>query len=123
MHPAVRDLYKRFMYVGRDYPTGLPSVRTKVKAAFIANAQLRSEKDILLAVSRGRWWVNELIGVVQLRKYRAMRQRYDAGGPAPTAEVEAAADREIAALQAGGGGASPSASSSPTMKQRASELL
>ncbi len=27
MHPLVRDLYKRALLVGRDYPGGLASVR------------------------------------------------------------------------------------------------
>jgi len=30
MHPLVRDLYKRFLLVGRDYPLGLNYVREKV---------------------------------------------------------------------------------------------
>lgn len=31
MHPQVRDLYKRLMFIGRDYPLGLNFVRKKAK--------------------------------------------------------------------------------------------
>jgi Complex 1 protein (LYR family) len=45
MHPLVRDLYKRFMLVGLDYPhpEGLGFVRRKVKAGFQENAHLQDE--------------------------------------------------------------------------------
>ena len=33
MHPLVRDLYKRAMYVGRDYPMGIDYVRIQWKKA------------------------------------------------------------------------------------------
>lgn len=88
MHRLVRDLYKRFLHVGRDYPAGLPFVRAKARAAILANRELTVEEDILRAVHKGRWWVNELIGVVQLKKYRAMRQRYGAAGPDPASLLE-----------------------------------
>ena len=132
MHPLVRDLFKRFLVVGRDYPLGLSHVRAKAKAAILANAGLTDELAIKRAVGRGRWMVrrtpppsggpsrerpvgddkprpsrsvglsrlslsqvNELIGVIQLRKYRTLRKRY-ASDPDETAEdalrrVEAAA--------------------------------
>ena len=106
MHPLVRDLFKRFLVVGRDYPLGLAHVRAKAKAAILANAGLASELEIKRAVGRGRWMVNELIGVIQLRKYRTLRKRY-ASDPNETADdalrrVEAAA----AAATAAGDGAS-----------------
>ena len=72
----VRDLYRRFLVVGRDYPRGLSFVRTKVKEAMFRNADLTNEEDLMRAVAKGRWWVKELIGVVQLKKYRTLRARY-----------------------------------------------
>lgn len=94
MHPLVRDLYKRFLHVGRDYPRGLGYVREKAKTAIQNNAAMTDEKEIKLAVSKGRWWVNELIGVVQLKKYRAMRNRYGAG-TLPLDVLDYDAKREI----------------------------
>ena len=95
----VVDLYKRFLLVGRDYPLGLPYVRAKAKAAILQNAGLRSEDDIMRAVAKGRWWVKELVGVVQLRKYRALRARY---GDAAGGVAEGALERRFEA-EAGGG--------------------
>lgn len=87
MHPLVRDLYKRFLYVGKDYPQGLAFVRAKAKEGFFLNANLTQDADILHAINQGRWWVKEMIGVVQFKKYRAMRQRYGDGGAGISAEA------------------------------------
>ena len=78
MHPLVRDAYRRLLWVGRDYPKGLAYVRERTKAGFREHAGLLSERELLTAVHRARWWAKELEGVVQLRKYRAMRARYGA---------------------------------------------
>lgn len=106
MHRHVRDLYKRFLIVGRDYPLGLAYVRGKAKAALRANAHLTTEDDIARAVYKGRWWVNELRGVIQLKKYRAMRARYGAAPGtvddeviAKVAQVEAAARQDAQPLR------------------------
>eukprot|EP00808_Paulinella_micropora_P027013 g34077.t1 len=90
MHPLVRNLYKRFLVVGKDYPLGLAFVRRKAKEGIRKNAHLTDDREIRLAVHRGRGMcsavhpsdycvnriVKELQGVVQLKKYRTMRQRY-----------------------------------------------
>jgi hypothetical protein len=101
IHPLVRDLYKRALLVGRDYPLGLDYVRTTWKRA-IRNPNntpncyswrdgfdsdscsctvklpfsSACEQDIRKAVGRGRFMVREMMGVIQLRKYRAMKRRY-----------------------------------------------
>ncbi|KAF0719787.1 Aste57867_786 [Aphanomyces stellatus] len=76
MHPLVRDAYKRLLLVGRDYPLGLDYVREKAKEAFLKQAHLTNDEEIKRAVHRGRWMAKEMIGVIQLKKYRAMNQRY-----------------------------------------------
>lgn len=124
MHPLVRDLYKRVILVGRDYPLGLDYVRTQWKKA-IRNPNncpscyrdsLESSSDSILhhstpqhpngrnsnestntnitvpvpcigslvceqelrkAVGKGRHYVREMIGIIQFKKYRAMKKRYD----------------------------------------------
>jgi hypothetical protein len=90
MHPLVRDLYKRVLAVGRDYPLGLDYVRNKAKEAFRANANLTDEVEVKRAVNRGRWRVKEMIAVIQLRKYRQLNKRYVVDGDATT---EAPRDR------------------------------
>lgn len=94
MHPLVRNLYKRFVIVGRDYPLASPYVKDKAKLAFQKNAYLKDDVDVKRAVARGRWMVRELIGVIQLKKYRALRQRYSvskSNSVDPVAEASAVA--------------------------------
>lgn len=76
MDPKVRDLYKRFLLVGRDYPLGLSHVREKAKAAFFQNRDLTDPVAIKKAIKRGRWMVREMVGVIQLKKYRTLNSRY-----------------------------------------------
>jgi hypothetical protein len=97
MHPLVRDLYKRALVVGRDYPLGLDYIRRTWKTALRDQRNCPScycsertaakpsvgldapgcEKELRKAVARGRFMVREMIGVIQLRKYRTMKRRYD----------------------------------------------
>lgn len=76
MHPLVRDLYKRFIIVARDYPNGREFLRKVICPHFAANAHLTSEIDIKKAVKHGRYGVREMKAVIQLKKYREMRRRY-----------------------------------------------
>jgi hypothetical protein len=92
MHPLVRDLYKRIILVGRDYPLGLDYVRTQWKKALrnrdncpscykgpheICLASMECERELRKAVGKGRHYVREMIGVIQFKKYRAMKKRYE----------------------------------------------
>ena len=95
MHPLVRNLYKRVLHVGHDYPTGMEHVRATWKKAIrnpqncpacydkgTGEVQLGNpacQEEILFAVNKGRWMVKEMIGVIKLKKYRAMKQRYGSG--------------------------------------------
>lgn len=76
MHPRVRDLYKRFLHVGKEYPKGLSYVREKAKTAIFNNRDLKEEVEIKRAVAKGRYWVRELEAVIKLKKYRTMKNRY-----------------------------------------------
>ena len=107
MNPRVRDLYKRFLIVsvltrpadcayaysklgdlthgcsigclqvGRDYPLGLSSVRDQAKKGFFAQSHLTTEADVNKAINVGRYYVREMIALIQLKKYRALRGRYE----------------------------------------------
>lgn len=90
MHPLVRDLWKRVVWVGRDYPTGLQHVKDVWKPAMrrVENCPTwynfnrhavatGDEEELLRAVHKGRQAVKEMIGVIQLKKYRSVKQRYD----------------------------------------------
>jgi len=101
MHPLVRNLYKRVLHVGHDYPTGMDHVKKVWKKALRnpkncpscytshGNVQLNDkscQEELMFAIHRGRTMVQEMIGVIQLKKYRAMRARYDESDPADTLE-------------------------------------
>jgi hypothetical protein len=93
MHPMVRNLYKRAIIVGRNYPAGLDYVRSAWKKAlrdpkncpscYSAGSIQLDDRDcheeLLRGVNRGRKMVKEMVGIIQLKKYRAMKQRYDSG--------------------------------------------
>jgi hypothetical protein len=81
MHPLVRDLYKRAILVGVDYPRGMEYVRATWKKA-LRNQQppagVWNERDLRKAVAKGRYFIREMEGVIQLKKYRVMKERYGA---------------------------------------------
>lgn len=88
MHPLVRDLYKRALIVGRDYPNGIEIVREtwkralrdEINAAFLSIKEpARRERELRKAIGRGRYAIREMVGVIQLKKYRTMRRRYGGG--------------------------------------------
>jgi hypothetical protein len=75
MHPLVRDLYKRLIRVGKDYPQGISLFREKIKCKFNNNPNL-SETDILKGVAYGRWMVREVNAINRLHKYRTLDKQY-----------------------------------------------
>mmetsp|Transcript_20479 Transcript_20479/g.31031 ORF Transcript_20479/g.31031 Transcript_20479/m.31031 type:complete len:112 (+) Transcript_20479:130-465(+) len=93
MHPMVRDLYKRVIHVGYDYPLGLDYVRKTWKKVLrnpdncpscfdehknqIVSPSPACEREIRKAVGKGRAYIREMIGIIQLKKYRVMKKRYD----------------------------------------------
>jgi len=93
IHPLVRDLYKRALIVGKDYPhpEGLEYVRRKWKDALRnpQNCQLvettspeiekENERILRKAVGKGRYVIREMEGTIQLKKYRTMRRHYGEG--------------------------------------------
>ena len=77
MHPLVRNLYRRAIVLGRDYPLEMSAYREKTKEMFWKNKDLVDEIEIRRAVARGRWYLrNEIAGVIKLKKYRTLKARY-----------------------------------------------
>ena len=79
VNPRVRDLYKRFLLVGRTYPQGLAYVREKAKTAFHEKRDLTDPVEVKKAIALGRYWVREMQAIGALHKYRNMRSRYGVG--------------------------------------------
>jgi hypothetical protein len=74
MHPFVRDLYKRILLIGRNYPLGLDRVREKAKEEFRKNAQIDTQSiEFKQAIAYGRYMTREMEAVIALKKYRAMK--------------------------------------------------
>lgn len=76
MHPLVRDLYKRFLFAGRDYPAGLEAVRKQVKKAFFENRHITDDVELKKAIAKGRYHARELVAINQLHKYRHIKNKY-----------------------------------------------
>ena len=77
VHPLVRDLYKRLLHAGKDYPLGLDFIRTKAKQYILKNKDLQLDSiEFRKAIAYGRFQVKEILAVNQLKKYRAMKSRY-----------------------------------------------
>ena len=72
----VRDLYKRFIVAGENYPRGLPYVREQAKKAFFGNSGLTDEVEVKKAIHKGRYWVKEIVAISKLHKYRALKKNY-----------------------------------------------
>ena len=77
MHPLVRDLYKRIILVGRDYPLGPQWVRDKAKVWFRQNKDVKDEIEIRRLVALGRRQVREMQAVIYLKKYRHLKKVYE----------------------------------------------
>ncbi|KAK9829856.1 hypothetical protein WJX72_008280 [[Myrmecia] bisecta] len=74
---AVRDLYKRLLFVGREYPGegGLAAVRSKAKVLFQQCPAGSSAEHVQQALKRGEFILKELEALVKLHKYRTLRKR------------------------------------------------
>ena len=59
----VRDLYKRIVTVGADYPAGLDYIRKRAKAEFSKRKDITDDVELKRAVNYGRYMVKEMIGV------------------------------------------------------------
>lgn len=74
----VRDLYKRFLVAGRNYPEGLFSLRQQVKRKFFENHHLDENSiEFKHCIKYGRYMVNEIQALGRLHKYRTLKRRYD----------------------------------------------
>lgn len=76
--PAVRQLYKQILLVGRRYPGdgGFALVCSHAKEGFLRNGGAAGE-ELAAAIGRGHFVLRELEALVRLHKYRAMKRRYD----------------------------------------------
>ncbi|XP_063164720.1 electron transfer flavoprotein regulatory factor 1 [Candoia aspera] len=72
----VLNLYKKLLYLGKEYPKGAGYFRTRLKAAFLKNKEVKDPEEIKKLIARGEFVIKELEALYFLRKYRALKQRY-----------------------------------------------
>ncbi|CAI5786487.1 electron transfer flavoprotein regulatory factor 1 [Podarcis muralis] len=72
----VLNLYKNLLYLGKEYPKGADYFRTRLKAAFLKNKDVKEPEKIKELLARGEFVMKELEALYFLRKYRALKQRY-----------------------------------------------
>ena len=72
MNPKVRQLYMTILTIGKDYPKGLGYVRDRAKREFRQHADAEGPA-LSKALAYGRWMSKEMIGVIQLSKYRQLK--------------------------------------------------
>ncbi|ETE63700.1 LYR motif-containing protein 5, partial [Ophiophagus hannah] len=75
---GLEDLQGPFqlLYLGKEYPKGADYFRTRLKAAFLKNKEVKDPEEIKKLIARGKFVIKELEALYFLRKYRALKQRY-----------------------------------------------
>uniref|UniRef100_A0A663EIE4 Electron transfer flavoprotein regulatory factor 1 n=1 Tax=Aquila chrysaetos chrysaetos TaxID=223781 RepID=A0A663EIE4_AQUCH len=75
---ALGELYgaELLLYLGREYPKGADYFRSRLKAAFLKNKDVKDPEKIKQLIARGEFVIKELEALYFLRKYRALKQRY-----------------------------------------------
>jgi len=66
----------KLLYLGREYPKGADYFRSRLKAAFLKNKDVKDPEKIKQLIARGEFVMKELEALYFLRKYRALKQRY-----------------------------------------------
>lgn len=62
--------------MGKEYPGGPATFRTKCHNAFLKNSQETDPEKISKMINLGEYIVKELEALYHLKKYRAMKNRY-----------------------------------------------
>lgn len=66
----------KLLYLGREYPKGADYFRSRLKAAFLKNKDVKDPEKIKQLIAQGEFVIKELEALYFLRKYRAMKKRY-----------------------------------------------
>ncbi|GLV33023.1 uncharacterized protein CBL_10370 [Carabus blaptoides fortunei] len=72
----VVDLYKRLLFLGRDWPAGYDYFRTRLHKAFIKNKDETDAQKIEKMIGHGEYIVKEMETLYMLKKYRTLKRRY-----------------------------------------------
>ncbi|KAK5126370.1 hypothetical protein LTR85_010606 [Meristemomyces frigidus] len=75
-HDVIR-IYKELLYLGREYPLGYDYFRPRLHKAFMSKAGLQDEEQIRKGIEQAKYIKKEVEALYYLKRYRALRQRYD----------------------------------------------
>jgi len=73
-------LYKRFVYLADDWPQGREVYLARLKKAFLKNQDAGKNQAEKL-ITHGSFVEKEIIALYQLKKYRALKNRYMGDDP------------------------------------------
>ncbi|RWS03020.1 LYR motif-containing protein 5A-like protein [Dinothrombium tinctorium] len=72
----VINVYKKLLYLGKDWPQGYHYFRDRCKRAFNKNKHVVDEKQINAMIERAEFVVKEIEALYKLKKYRTLKKRY-----------------------------------------------
>ncbi|KAM0716095.1 hypothetical protein Q7P37_008609 [Cladosporium fusiforme] len=81
-HEVIR-MYKQLLYMGREYPLGYDYFRPRLHKAFSAKADLQDEAEIRKGLEQAEYVKKDLFSETEiealyyLKRYRALKQRYE----------------------------------------------
>ncbi|KAH6937085.1 hypothetical protein HPB50_025521 [Hyalomma asiaticum] len=64
------------LHLGRDYPKGYDYFRSRLKAAFLKNRDVKDPEQLTMLLARGQYIIKELEALYMLKKYRTLKKRY-----------------------------------------------
>ncbi|KAF1970430.1 LYR motif-containing protein 5A [Bimuria novae-zelandiae CBS 107.79] len=70
-------VYKELLFLGREYPLGYEYYRTRLRKAFASQKDVTDEAQIKKGIERAQFVKKEIEALYYLKRYRALRQRYD----------------------------------------------
>lgn len=77
LRQQVVRIYKELLFMGREYPQGYDYFRTRLHKAFASQKDLTDEEKIKKGIQRAEFVKKEIEALYYLKRYRALRQRYD----------------------------------------------
>jgi len=77
LRQEVIAIYKQLLYMGREYPLGYDFFRPRLHKAFSAKSGLTDEAEIRKGIEQAEYVKKEIEALYYLKRYRALRQRYE----------------------------------------------
>ncbi|KAL4933867.1 electron transfer flavoprotein regulatory factor 1 [Aspergillus undulatus] len=73
----VINIYKELLNIGREYPLGYDYFRNRLHRAFSSQVHLKDDEEIKKGIARAESVKKEIETLYYLKRYRALKQRYE----------------------------------------------